>query len=212
MPREPELGESNGIRAQFKSLPAEVRTTDMADEDPLQARYATSHELMDLVRYTAETLSLDFTRWGEEYVTGPGLYVLIVADIDFGDYTDPLGANTWPVEQCRVVSDQPGAFLDAARDVALSRDGAVVIAVDGTLQEQMVRVRNLDDAEADRGDGIVAADWMGTKHLSALEASTRDQVLWAVTLSEENGRVTTFLDGEYRDYEHEDLGGRWRPD
>ena len=184
----------------------------MGEDDPLRARYATSHELMDLVRYTAETLSLEFTRWGEPYVTGPGLYVLIVADIDYGEYTDPLGANTWPVERCRVVGDEPEAFLDAARDVALSRDGAVVIAADGTIQEQMVRVRNLDRAEADRGDGIVAADWMGTKHLSALEASTREQVLWAVTLSEEDGRVTTFLDGEYRDYERDDLGGRWRPE
>jgi DNA integrity scanning protein DisA with diadenylate cyclase activity len=36
-------------------------------------------------------------------------------------------------------------------------------------------------------------------------------VLWAVTLSEEDGRVTTFLDGNYRDYERDELGGRWRP-
>jgi len=184
----------------------------MEDDDPLQAQYATSQKLMDLVRYTAETLSLDFTRWDEPYVTGPGLYVLIVADIDFGEYTDPLGANSWPVGRCRVVGEQPEAFLDAARDVALSQDGAVVIAADGTIQEQMVRVRNLDRAATDHGGGIVAAEWMGTKHLSALEASTRDQVLWAVTLSEEDGRVTTFLDGEYRDYERDDLGGRWRPD
>lgn len=184
----------------------------MADDYPLRAEYATSQELMDLVRYTAETLSLEFDRWGEQYVTGPGLYVLIVADIDFGDYTDPLGANTWPVERCRVVSDGIEPFLDAARDVAFSRDGAVVIAGDGTIQEQMVRVRNLSEVEEGASEAIVAADWMGTKHLSALEASTRDQVLWAVTLSEEDGRVTTFLDGNYRDYERHELGGRWRPD
>ena len=185
----------------------------MTDDYSLRAEYATSQGLMDMVRYTAETLSLEFDRWGEQYVTGPGLYVLIVADIDFGNYTDPLGANTWPIDRCQVVSERPEAFLETARDVAFSRDGAVVIAGDGTIQEQMVRVRNLSREEADlEGETIVAADWMGTKHLSALEASTRDQVLWAVTLSEENGRVTTFLDGEYRDYEHEDLGGRWRPD
>ncbi|MEF8757979.1 MAG: hypothetical protein V5A33_07055 [Halobacteriales archaeon] len=184
----------------------------MTDDYSLRAEYATSQELMDLVRYTAETLSLVFDRWGEQYVAGPGLYVLIVADIDFGEYTDPLGANTWPIEQCQVVSDDPEAFLEAARDVAFSRDGAVVIAGDGTIQEQMVRVRNLSAAEEGSKEGIVAADWMGTKHLSALEASTRDQVLWAVTLSEEDGRVTTFLDGSYRDYKREELGGRWRPD
>lgn len=184
----------------------------MSDDDALQARYATSQRLMDLVRYTAETLSLEFDRWGEQHVRGPSLYFLIVADIDFGDYTDPLGANYWPVEDCRVVGDRPEAFLEAARNVAFSRDGAVIVAADGTIQEQMVRVRNLSRAEADRGDGIVAADWMGTKHLSALEASTRDEVLWAVTLSEEDGRVTTFLDGEFRDYQRDGLGGRWRPE
>jgi hypothetical protein len=167
---------------------------------------------MDLIRYTAETLSLDFTRWDEQYVTGPGLYCLIVADIDFGDYTDPLGGNVWPIEWCEVVSRDPESFIEAARDVAFNRDGAVVISGDGTVQEQMVRVRNLSSAERRSDDEIVAAEWMGTKHLSALEASTRPQILWAITLSEEDGRVTTFLDGEYRDYEREQLGGRWRPE
>ena len=183
----------------------------MVDDGALRAEYATSQELMDLVRYTAETLSLEFTRWGEQYVTGPGLYVLIVADIGFGTYADPLGANEWPVDRCQVVTERPESFIETARDVAFSRDGAVIVAADGTIQRQMVRVRNLTAAEADRGEGIAAADWMGTKHLSALEASTRDQVLWAVTLSEEDGRVTTFLDGSYRDYERDELGGRWRP-
>jgi DNA integrity scanning protein DisA with diadenylate cyclase activity len=53
---------------------------------------------------------------------------------------------------------------------------------------------------------------MGTKHLSALETSTREGVLWAVTLSEEDGRVTTFLDGSYQDYPRPEIGGRWRPE
>jgi hypothetical protein len=167
---------------------------------------------MDLVRYTAETLSLDFDRWDEQYVTGPSLYFLIVADIDFGDYTDPLGGNVWPVEWCKVVSDDPESFIEAARDVAFNRDGAIVISGDGTVQKQMVRVRNLNSAERERSDDIVAAEWMGTKHLSALEASTRRQVLWAITLSEEDGRVTTFLDGTYKDYQRDELGGRWRPE
>jgi hypothetical protein len=181
----------------------------MTDTEPLQAHYATSQELMDLLRYTAETLSLEFTRWDEEHVTGPSLYLLIVADVDFGDYTDPLGGNTWPVDRCEVVSEEPESFIRAARDVAFTRDGAVIVAADGTVQEQMVRVRNLSPAEIERYD-VTAADWMGTKHLSALEASTRKQVLWAVTLSEETGRVTTFLDGAYKDYERDELGGRWR--
>ncbi|WP_372910801.1 hypothetical protein [Salinigranum sp.] len=184
----------------------------MTRADSLRAEYATSQELMDLVRYTAETLSIEFDRWDEQYVTGPSLYFLIVADIDFGDYTDPLGGNVWPVEWCEVVSDDPESFIEAARDVAFNRDGAVVISGDGTVQKQMVRVRNLSNAERERSDDIVAAEWMGTKHLSALEASTRRQVLWAITLSEEDGRVTTFLDGTYKDYQRDELGGRWRPE
>ncbi|WP_152041996.1 diadenylate cyclase [Salinigranum salinum] len=184
----------------------------MTRRSALRARYATSQELMDLIRYTAESLSLEFTLWDEQYVTGPGLYVLIVADVDFGDYADPLGENRWPVEQCEVVGNEPEAFVEAAREVAFTMDGAVVVAGDGTVQEQMVRVRNLSEAERQRGDEIVAADWMGTRHLSALEVSTRQQVLWAVTLSEEDGRVTTFLNGAYRDYERDALGGRWRPE
>ena len=188
------------------------RATTVTRADPLRAKYATSQQLMDLVRYTAETLSLSFTRWDEQYVTGPGLYCLIVADIGFGDYTDPLGENVWPVERCEVVPSDPESFIEVARDVAFNRDGAVVISGDGTVQEQMVRVRNLSSVERENEDEIVAAEWMGTKHLSALEASTRRQVLWAVTLSEEDGRVTTFLDGTYQDYDREELGGRWRPE
>jgi hypothetical protein len=176
------------------------------------SQYATSQELMDQIRYTAESLSMEFTRWDEQYVKGPGLYFLVVADVDFGDYTDPLGANRWPVERCRVVTESPEAFTSAARDVAFSRDGAVVVTGDGTIQEQMVRVRNPSATEMDRVGDLEYPDWMGTKHLSALETSTRSGVLWAITLSEEDGRVTTFLDGTYQDYPREDIGGRWRPD
>jgi hypothetical protein len=184
----------------------------MRDSEALRAKYATSRELMDLVRYTAETLSLQFTRWDERYVAGPSLYCLIVADSTFGDYADPLGDNTWPVERCEVVSKEPEAFVEAARDVAFTRDGAVVISGDGTVQKQMVRVRTPGRADRESDDPIVAAEWMGTKHLSALETSARRQVLWAITLSEEDGRVTTFVDGTYRDYQRAELGGRWRPE
>lgn len=182
----------------------------MTDPDTPVANYATSEELMDILRYTAEALSLGFDRWGEQYVTGPSLYFLIVADVSYGDYTDPLGANRWPVERCQVVTDSTQAFIEAARDVASSQDGAVIITADGTIQEQMVRVRSPTPEEMDQEEDLVYADWMGTKHLSAMEASTREEVLWAVTLSEENGRVTVFNDGAYRDYPRDEVGGRWR--
>jgi hypothetical protein len=184
----------------------------MSDLDRVLRRYATSQELMDQIRYTAETLSMEFDRWDEQHVSGPSLYFLVVADVDFATYTDPLGANRWPVERCRVVPESPEAFTRVARDVAFSCDGAVIVTGDGTVQEQMVRVRSPTPTEMEHVDSLEYPDWMGTKHLSALETSTREEVLWAITLSEENGRVTTFLDGDYQDYPREDIGGRWRPD
>ncbi len=183
----------------------------MGDHDASQAVYETSQELMDLLRYTAETLSLEFTRWDEQYVRGPSLYFLVVADVNFGVYTDPLGANRWPIDRCPLVSTSDDSFIEAARDVAFTCDGAVIIAADGTIQEQMVRVRGIRPGERPTGEELAFPDWMGTKHMSALEASTREEVLWAVTLSEEDGRVTTFLDGTYQDYPRAEIGGRWRP-
>ncbi|WP_299235313.1 diadenylate cyclase [Natronomonas sp.] len=184
----------------------------MEGREDSRVNYETSRELMDLLRYTCETLSLEFDRWGETYVAGPSLYFLIVADVDFDSYTDPLGANTWPIDRCGVVSESAEPFIDVARDVAFSCDGAVVVAADGTIQEQMVRVRSPSKEEMGDVGELTYADWMGTKHLSAMEISTREEVLFAVTLSEENGRVTSFVDGTYRDYPREEIGGRWRPE
>ena len=184
----------------------------MATLDRVLETYATSQDLMDQIRYTAESLSLSFDQWDEQYVSGPSLYVLIVAEVNFGAYTDPLGENEWPVDRCRVATESPEAFTKVARDVAFSQDGAVVITGDGTIQEQMVRVRSPSKEEVAEIDDLQYADWMGTKHMSALETSLRDDVLWAITLSEEDGRVTTFLDGTYQDYPREEVGGRWRPE
>jgi hypothetical protein len=182
----------------------------MTSLDRVLKKYAKSQQLADQIRYTAESLSLGFDRWGEQYVSGPSLYFLVVAEVNFDAYTDPLGENEWPVDRCRVVGESPDAFTSVARDVAFSRDGAVVVTGDGTIQEQMVRVRSPSPDEVDGVGGLKYADWMGTKHMSALETSLREDVLWAVTLSEEDGRVTTFLDGTYQDYPREDIGGRWR--
>ena len=183
----------------------------MEELERVLSRYATSQELMDQIRYTAESLSMEFDRWDKEYASGPSLYLLIVAETNFDTYTDPMGANRWPVERCRVVTDSPDTFTEVARDVAFSQDGAVVVTGDGTIQEQMVRVRSPSREYIERFDRLEYADWMGAKHMSALETSIREEVLWVVTLSEENGRVTTFLNGTYQDYPREDIGGRWRP-
>ncbi|WP_338739714.1 hypothetical protein [Haloplanus salilacus] len=40
---------------------------------------------------------------------------------------------------------------------------------------------------------------MGARHMGALETSTRDAVAAAITLSEEDGRVTVFDDGAFED-------------
>ena len=184
----------------------------MATLNRVLEKYATSQELMDQIRYTAESLSLSFDQWNEQYVSGPSLYVLIVAEVNFGAYTDPLGENEWPVDRCRVATESPEAFTKVTRDVAFSQDGAVVVTGDGTIQRQMVRVRSPSAEEIAEIDDLNYADWMGTKHMSALETSLRDDVLWAITLSEEDGRVTTFLDGTYQDYPREEVGGRWRPE
>jgi DNA integrity scanning protein DisA with diadenylate cyclase activity len=47
--------------------------------------------------------------------------------------------------------------------------------------------------------------------LSAIEVSVRAEVVAAVTLSEEDGRVSVFEDGEYNDYQRDELGRVWRP-
>lgn len=167
-------------------------------------------ELVDRLVDVAEGLSAAFDRWEEPYVSGPSLYFVVVADADYSQYADPLGTNTWPTDTCRVVTDDFGSFVTAAREVAFSCDGAVVVTVDGTVQQQMVRIRSPNPTAVERHDDVDAAGWMGTKHLSAVEISTRQEVLAAVTLSEENGRVTVFRDGEYSDRQRHELGGRWR--
>jgi diadenylate cyclase len=184
----------------------------MVELDRVLDKYATSQDLMDQIRYVAESLSIDFGKWDEEYVSGPSLYFLVVAETDFETYTDSLGENRWPTDRCKVVSYSSEAFRRVAEDVAFSRDGAIIVTGDGTIQEQLVRVRSPNPDEVPGVEDLKYPDWMGTKHMSALETSLRENVLWAITLSEEDGRVTTYLNGTYQDYPREEIGGRWRPD
>lgn len=59
-----------------------------------------------------------------------------------GSYAESLGENGWPTETCRIVSEDSDRFVEAARTVGFTRDGAVVISTDGTIQEQMVRIKS----------------------------------------------------------------------
>ena len=136
---------------------------------------------------------------------------MVAANVDFVAHVDLLGENRWPVNRCHTLLEPDETFVQAARDVAFSCDGAVLVAGDGTVHKQMVRVRT---PHLNRDEGTTAsnyADWMGRKHLSALEVSTREEVLGAVTLSSEDGRVMTFRDGDYDDSLREEFGGRWQP-
>jgi diadenylate cyclase len=195
-----------------------VGTVSKPDETPLGgdpelvAQHSTVDSLINRLIDVAESLSVEFDRWEEQYVSGPSLYVVVLADANYGQYADPLGTNTWPTDTARVIPESPEAFVMAAEEVSFSQDGAVIVTVDGTIQRQMVRIRSPSAEEVERREEIDYADWMGTKHLSAVEVSTREEVLAAVTLSEENGRVTVFRGGSYEDRERDELGGRWRAD
>lgn len=173
--------------------------------------HAAVREVIDVVTYSLEGISLAFDGWDEPHVRGPGLYVTVVAGTTVADYADAMGGNRWPVEECPTVTDDHDAFHATAGKVAFDRDGAVVVSVDGTILEQMVRMKDLTDAERAAADESLAyADWMGARHMSALDASVRDEVVAAVTLSEESGRVTRFVDGTYEDTPREALGSPWR--
>lgn len=184
----------------------------VTDSDPLRVEYTTVTELTECITYAIESISLTFDRWDEEYVRGPGLYFVVVAGTHSGAYADPLGENTWPTEICRVVTENLDGFVEAARTVGFTCDGAIIISTDGTVQEQMVRIKSPTDSEVEAADRTIEyADWMGTKHLSAIEVSIREEVVAAITLSEENGRMSVFEGGEYDDYQRNELGGKWRP-
>lgn len=91
--------------------------------------------------------------------------------------------------------------LETARRVALSYDGAVVLRDDGTVEEEMVRVKQLSADECRRIDDLPDTGWMGTRHTSALETSVREAAIAVITLSEEDGRVTVFNNGAFDDYQ-----------
>lgn len=109
----------------------------MPRANPLDIDYR-HHErvrrLVDTVRFCVEDISLSFDRWDEPYTTGPGLYFAVVSGRTVRDHADPMGNNRWPVEDSRDVLEDVDSFYEATNDVARTRDGAVVISVDGIVQ------------------------------------------------------------------------------
>ncbi|WP_101296925.1 diadenylate cyclase [Halegenticoccus soli] len=170
-------------------------------------------ELIDVVVYAFEEISLGFEYGDAEHVRGPGLLVVIAAGCSLSEYADPMGDNRWPVDRCRNVHADLTAFCEVAREVALTRDGGVVVGVDGEIQRPMVRLRTLSEREIEALGGEITtqyADWMGSRHMSALDTSVRSDVVTAITLSEEDGRVTAFQDGKFEDVKRDELCAKWR--
>jgi diadenylate cyclase len=122
-----------------------------------------------------------------------------------------MGDNRWPRDGCASVFDED-AFIDAAGTVSVEQDGGIVVAVDGEVEEQMVRFRDLGtrSGESDLVDDVSYEPWMGSRHMSAIETSVRPEVVATVTLSEETGRVSVFRDGEATSMRRHELGGEWR--
>ncbi|WP_241154948.1 diadenylate cyclase [Halorubrum sp. CSM-61] len=88
-----------------------------------------------------------------------------------------------------------------------------MVTADGTIHEQMVRLKDLPEEKRCFADGsrkITYGDWMGARHMSALETSLREEVVTTITLSGETGRVTRFHNGEYTTSPREELGAEWR--
>lgn len=169
--------------------------------------------LVDRIRECAESMSLGFDRYNDTQIKGPGLYAAVVAGRSVAGYADSMGANRWPVDVCENILANMSNCHTAISEVAQSRDGGVVVGVDGTVLEQMVRFRNVDadslSPDMNLAD-IAYADWMGARHMSAYEQSLRPEVVATVTLSEETGRVTVFEVGEYETVPRSSLGEPWR--
>lgn len=187
----------------------------MTESHPLDISYedhATVEELLDVIRFCLEDISLGFERWEERYTRGPGLYVAIVSGYSLRDYADAMGDNYWPVEKSRNVLDDITSFYKVAKDVAWTRDGAVVVSIDSVIQHQMVRFRDLAATGSNKQEDnkrIEYADWMGSRHMSALDTSARPEVVTTITLSAENGRVTVFRNGEFTAYTRNELSAKW---
>lgn len=178
----------------------------MTDDEPLSIAYE-RHErvrrLIDAIRYCLEGLSLSFADFDDPRAKGPGMYLAVVAGRSVAEYADPMGDNRWPVGTCRDVLADIDAFYGAATEVAWHHDGAVVVGVDGVIMDRMVRFRDLPEPGA-------YADWMGSRHMSALDTSKRAPVVATLTLSQESGRVTVFRDGEFDAVRRHEFAARWR--
>lgn len=182
------------------------------EERDLTIRYLQHGPVIEIIDRIVDCLggiSLEFDRWDEEYIKGPGCYIAVVCGSSVGEYADPMGKNRWDTDQCESIFEEMENLYSTMLETARTCDGAIITSVDGIILQQMVRLKDRRFSESEK-EWIEYADWMGSRHMSAVDTSTRSDVVAAITLSEENGRVTVCIDGKYEDYTREDLGGRWR--
>lgn len=164
----------------------------------LTARGEDIDPVLERIEGCVKDISLGFGRWSEPDVRGPGLYFVVERE-SVEEFTAPMGSNRWPVEDCGSVLAETATFLGVAHRVGRSHDGAVVVHADGSIEEALVRVDQLVSGDSGRTEELPYGEWMGTRHMSALETSARPEVLAVITLSEEDGRVTVFTDGTFED-------------
>ncbi len=162
-------------------------------------------DLRQRLKEYAESIALGFDRWKEDRISGPGLYIAIIVGPSFDSYADAMGANRWPEDAPRDIFADPDGFFEALEATAYTMDGALVVSVDGIAMSQMVRFRDVDSTVK-----LQYADWMGSRHMSALDVSTREDAVATITLSAESGRVTIFEDGHYESIERSHLGEPYR--
>lgn len=158
--------------------------------------------LQAVIRYCLEGVATSFGRW-EDTAGAPGAYLAIVSGASVADFADPMGDNYWP-ETGREPLSAFDEFHDSLHTVAHECDGAAVVSVDGVINEQLVRFRSPAGVQADY------EPWMGARHMSALDVSTREDVVVTLTLSEETGRVTVFQNGTFESVPPARFGERWR--
>lgn len=176
----------------------------VASETTPDESRADAAAIVERIQWCVGKISREFDRWDEHHAHGPGLYLVVEADTATG-FTEAMGTNRWPVEDCASVFGSPNGLFEAAQEVAFTCDGAVIIHGDATIEEDLVRITQLSAADRDELSDLTYADWMGTRHMSALETSTRTEILAVITLSEEDGRLTVFADGTFEDYPRDAL-------
>ena len=172
-----------------------------------------TNRLIERIHDCVESVSLAFDGYGTPDVKGPGLYLAIITGRSADAFADPMGSNRWPIETCRHVMDDEDSFYEGLSTVSRSCDGGVLVGVNGTILEQMVRFRHVESDDLESGKSLSTleyADWMGARHMSAYELSLRPESVVTITLSEETGRVSVFDDGEYDAVTRDRLGEPWR--